>query len=143
MGFVKRSMPTVGVTAGLLLLVTACSGAGSATGAKQATELTFKGRCVDAKGEGIPAFSLAVGRASDPQPVAKTVKTKKGQFTTRLSISPPAATGDKVLGSRNEKVTINVSADGYKGKSFTVTADKVFVGQANTLNVTLEPAPAS
>ena len=136
-----RSVRTIGVLAGLLLLVPACSGVGSATGAKQATQLSFKGRCVDSKGQGIPVFSLAVGRASEPQPIAKTVKTKNGQFQTRLSVGMPAA--GKVLGSRNEKVTIKVSADGYKSKNFTVTADQVFVGQANTLNVTLEPAPAS
>ena len=136
-----RSVQTVGVLAGLLLLIPACVGSG--TSAKHTVEVTFKGRCVDAKGEGVPVFSLSVGRASEAQPSAKTVNTKNGQFEARLSVSRSAATTSQALGSRDEKVTIRVAAAGYKSKNFTVTANQVFVGQANTLNVTLEPAPAS
>ena len=142
MRVMTRDIRTIGVLAGLLLLIPACKNVGSATGAKQTTELAFKGRCVDTKGQNVPTFSLSVGRAGEPQPSAKTVKTTNGQFQARLAVGMPAAAGGKVLGSHNEKVTIKVSAQGYKSKNFTVTADQVLVGKTNTLNVTLEPSPS-
>ena len=126
----------------LLFFIPACSGSGSGQGTKNTVELVFKGRCVDAKGQGIPTFSMSVGRlpSATAAPSTVTVKTKNGQYETRVAIGVSAPATGHVLGSSNEKITIQVSASGYKKKNFTVTANQLFIGEPNTLNVTLERA---
>ena len=125
---------------GVMLVLPACSGTGVG---KKAVEVTFAGKCVDNKGHGVPSFSLSVGSSvATTAPQAVTVATTQGQFDTRVSVERPNATPSSgpTLGSHDEKITVKVSAKGYKAKSFTVTAEKIFVGKPNTLNVTLEPS---
>jgi len=129
------------VLAGLMLLLPACSGLGSGRGAAGAAQLAFKGRCVDARGRGIPAFSLAVERSPSKTPLSRVnVTTKNGRYETHAPISAALAPTGRAVGSRNENVVIEVSANGYQSKRFTVTADRLLLGQVNTLDVILEPA---
>lgn len=129
------------VLAGLVLLLPACSGLGSGRSAAGAVELAFKGRCVDARGRGISAFSLSVERSpSKTQLSSVNVTTKNGRYEARAPIREAVSATGRALGSPNERVVIEVSADGYQSKRFTVTADRLLLGRVNTLDVTLEPA---
>lgn len=129
---------TLGLISGILLLLPACSVSQSSKGT---VELAFQGRCVTSNGQGIPAFSLLVDRTpSDTAAAAKTVTTtSNGQYEIRVPFSGAATPAGSLLGDRAQKVTIKVSASGYKTKSFVVTADQLFIGKVNNLNITLEP----
>ena len=136
MGSGIRGVGMLGALLGFLLILSGCAGP-----RKLSVEVVFKGRCVDAKGQGIPSFSLAVGpipSTSAPTPVTVTT-AENGTYETRLMIAMPPASGD-VLGPKAQKMTIAVSAPGRKSKNFTVTADQIFVRKPNTLNVRLEPS---
>lgn len=124
---------------GLIGLLASTGCAGSASGM---VELAFSGICKDARGQGVPAFSLSVGPAapSTPPPRAVAVTTNQGQYDARVPVKPLAGAGEGQLGPTTEKVTITVEAKGYKTKVFTVTADRLYVGKPNTMNITLEPS---
>lgn len=126
-------------------LVAAVTGAALLAGCQESsagkTQLTFRGRATDAKGQGVNAFALTVSRTPSTTPAkAVNVSAKNGQYEAKVPVDGPAVAGSKTLGSKTEAVQIQVSAAGYKTKSFRVTADQVLVTEPNTLNVTLEPA---
>ena len=118
---------------GLMLVLTACSPSGGKVA------VAFAGKCVSVKGSGVPGFSLSLTRGALPAHVVAVTTRSGGQYETSLSVDNPTnAPAGQMLGAHTEKVVIQISAQGYKSKSFAVTADKIFVGKPNTLNITLE-----
>ena len=130
-----RAMALVGL-AGVLVALPGCQESGQGT-----TQVEFKGRVVTSKNQPVNTFTLSVGLAPAPaQMKSVTVTTKNGQYQTHVALPSPAVAGSKTLGSKTEGVAIQVSAPGYKTKTFKVTADQVLVTAPNMLNVTLEPS---
>lgn len=130
-----RNIRTISLLAGFLLIISACREVGSS----KTVELVFKGRCVNNKGQSIPTFVLSVERHQpEAKPNAITVTTNNGQYEAHFAVSVTESAG-RILGAQSEKVSIKVGSSGYKSKSFVVTANQLLVGQANSLNVTLEP----
>ncbi|HEX9779991.1 MAG TPA: carboxypeptidase-like regulatory domain-containing protein [bacterium] len=114
-----------------LLLVSGCAAPGQ-------TELSFNGKARTPQGQGVSAFTLTVGRQAGDAAAVK-VTTAQGAYTANISVRGFSPSGG-LLGAQSDPVTIRVSADGYQTKTFNVTADQLFVGKPNTLNVTLEPS---
>ena len=128
------ALAVIGLVSALVALP-GCQESGSSA------KLGFKGRAMTSKNQPLNNFTLSVARSpSTAKPQSTTVTAKNGQYETFVPIEAPAVAGSKTLGSRNESVMIQVSASGYKTKTFKVTADQVLVSEPNTLNVTLEPA---
>jgi uncharacterized lipoprotein YajG len=127
----KGTRVVLGVLAGAALLA-GCQESGSS--------LSFAGKVVDNKQKPVSAFAISVSRSPQAQAKPVSVATKNGSYQVKVPIDGPAVAGSKVLGTKNEPVAIQITANGYKPKTFKVTADQVLVTEPNTLNVTLEPA---
>jgi len=118
---------------GLLLVLPAC-------GKQETVQLSFSGRCKSSQGAGIPEFSLSVSRPSTlGMPSSVMVKAVDGNYQASLIVRGTADQDAGVLGPTSEKVKIEVAANGFQTKVFNVTANQLFVGKPNVLNVTLEP----
>lgn len=113
--------------------------AGCAQTGKQ--HVAFAGKCVDTKGQAVASFTLSLARGTTPAATAMVTTADGGAYETRVAVAvPPQTPASEALGTSDEKVTLQITATGYKSKSFTVTADRIFVGKPNSLNITLEPA---
>ena len=129
-----------GMAAGLIMAAAGLVlAAGCAETGKQ--HVAFAGKCVDTKGKGVSAFTLSLARGTTPAASAMVTTAEGGAYETRVAVAvPPQTPASETLGGPDEKVTLRVTATGHKGKSFTVTADRIFTGKPNNLNITLEPS---
>ena len=123
----------------LASMISACAPSGA--------EVAFKGRCTDPKGHGLSSFTFSIGRKGGAAPTPVAVKTTTdGQYELQARVAGPVAAsaagaqGHRTLGPTTEIITLQVAAPGYKTKTFTVTANQIFLGEPNTFNVVLEPA---
>ena len=103
------------------------------------TAVSFKGHAAEPSGKSVPVFVLSIARGTAPAQ-SVNVTTKNGRYEVSVLVAGPTpASSSRVLGTSAEMVILQASAPGHKSKTFKVTADQIRVGEANALNVVLEP----